>query len=64
MVVPDNMCTTKIASIKQRFADVFTDEEAYLVAELTPKFKLDWIDTESEKLLLIKVLESCVTHVY
>jgi len=46
------------ASIKQIFADVLTDEEAKLVAALSPKFNLDWIDSELRSYLLTKVLDS------
>ena len=32
------------AGIQQRFADVFTSDNAKLAAVVTPKFKLDWIE--------------------
>ena len=48
------------AGIQQRFADVFTSDDAKLAAVVTPKFKLDWIDHESEKARVTTMLESRV----
>lgn len=46
------------AGIVKRFGDVLCDEEAKLAAVLTPKFKLDWIDLESDKINITAKLES------
>ena len=48
------------AGIQQRFADVFTNNDAKLAAVVTPKFKLDWIDHEFEKVNVTTMLESRV----
>jgi hypothetical protein len=36
------------AVVKKRFANVFSDDDAKLAAVITPKFKLDWIDRDSD----------------
>jgi len=51
------------AGIKKRFADVFSNDDAKLAAVLTPKFKLDWIDLDSEKLTISDMLKRHVTSV-
>jgi len=61
---PLTMCEPLVIALKagvnKRFADVFSNDDAKLAAILTPKFKLDWIDLDSEKITVSDMLkESC-----
>jgi len=51
------------AGVNKRFADVFSNDDAKLAAILTPKFKLDWIDLDSEKITVSDMLKSRVSSV-
>jgi hypothetical protein len=51
------------AAIHERFADVFNNDDAKLAAVVTPKFKLDWIDTDSEKINVTELLKSRVNSI-
>ncbi len=50
-------------SIQKRFGTMLENSDAQLAAVVNPKFKLDWVDNEHQKLQLTQLLKARVRNI-